>query len=175
MPVINPLVAYGWQFYLHPRHVARTGNAAEAAALAVRFALLGALGYYQGALNAFGLYFAYNALSANYIFLNFAVSHTHLPTLEKHENTDWVRYAAVHTMNVNSSWWCNWWMAYLNFQIEHHMFPSMPQYHHPTISPRVKALFEKHGVEYDSRPYFECMRATFMNMWAVGHHHEHNH
>ena len=60
-------------------------------------------------------------------------------------------------------------MAYLNFQIEHHLFPSMPQYNHPIISPRVKALFEKHGVEYDSRPYMECIRCTYKNLWAVGH------
>ena len=64
-------------------------------------------------------------------------------------------------------------MAYLNFQIEHHLFPSMPQYNHPKISPRVKALFEKHGVEYDVRPYMECMRVTYKNLWAIGHHDYH--
>ena len=168
VPVINPLVGLGWQFYLHPRHVMRTKNPAEAAAFAARFALVGALAYYQGPLAALGLYNLHNFLSTNYIFINFAVSHTHLPTLQKHEHTDWVRYAAVHTMNVEGSWWCNWWMAYLNFQIEHHLFPSMPQYRHPIISPRVRALFEKHGVKYDQRGYFDSMRACFGNLKRVG-------
>ena len=45
----------------------------------------------------------------------------------------------------------------------------MPQYNHPNIAHRVKALFEKHGVEYDNRPYTECLRVTFSNLWAVGH------
>jgi fatty acid desaturase len=27
-------------------------------------------------------------------------------------------------------------MAYLNFQIEHHLFPSMPQYRHPQVALR---------------------------------------
>ena len=54
----------------------------------------------------------------------------------------------------------------------------MPQYHHPQVSKRVRALFEKHGVEYDVRPYAECMRVTFLNLWKVGHHdddHHHHH
>jgi fatty acid desaturase len=62
----------------------------------------------------------------------------------------------------------NWLMGYLNFQIEHHLFPSMPQYRHPLISHRVKALFEKHGLEYDRRGYFEAFAATFRNIHNVG-------
>jgi len=168
IPVTNQLVGFGWQFYLHPRHIIRTKNVAEMAAFAARFAIIGALTYALGAGNTAALYLATNTVSFNYIFLNFAVSHTHLPTLQKHENTDWVRYAAVHTMNVHSSWWCNWWMAYLNFQIEHHLFPSMPQYRHPIVSPRVRAMFEKHGVKYDSRGYLEAMHDCFSNLKSVG-------
>ena len=65
---------------------------------------------------------------------------------------DWVRYAAVHTMNVSAGpfRFVDWWMSYLNYQIEHHLFPSMPQFRHPIVSPRVKALFEKHGLKYVS-------------------------
>ena len=49
------------------------------------------------------------------------------------------------------------------------------RYRHPLICDRVKALFEKHGIEYDVRPYTECMRVTYANLWAVGHTHEHHH
>jgi hypothetical protein len=107
------------------------------------------------------------------------------------------------------------------------------RYNHPKIAPRVRAMFEKHGVEYDvrsapvsganparrsppSRPgrtrassglcrrptpaargakgpfcspepsgalglaaqvrsYWECMRVTYSNLWAVGHHDHHHH
>jgi acyl-CoA 6-desaturase (Delta-6 desaturase) len=83
---------------------------------------------------------------------------------------DWVRYAAVHTMNVAPGpfKWVNWWMSFLNFQIEHHLFPSMPQFRHPIINPRVKALFEKHGLVYDQRSYAEAMAVTFRNLHKVG-------
>lgn len=59
-------------------------------------------------------------------------------------------------------------MAYLNFQIEHHLFPSMPQFNHPQIAPRVRALFKKHGLRYDVRPYFSCLWETLGNLQEVG-------
>merc|ERR1712216_697770 len=115
-------------------------------------------------------YVFYNCIAASYIFINFAVSHTHKDVVEQKDHLDWVRFSANHTCNCNDNILTNWWMAYLNFQIEHHLFPSMPQYRHPMISPRVKSLFEKHGLEYDQRSYWTCMRVTFKNLWEVGNH-----
>jgi fatty acid desaturase 2 (delta-6 desaturase) len=73
-------------------------------------------------------------------------------------------------MNVRSGPFkvVDWWMSYLNFQVEHHLYPSMPQFRHPTISPRVKALFEKHGLEYKSMDYFSAVNVTFKNLHKVG-------
>jgi fatty acid desaturase len=53
-------------------------------------------------------------------------------------------------------------------QIEHHMFPSMPQFRHPTVSPRVKAMLEKHGLQYDQRSYVDAITVTFQNLHKVG-------
>ena len=63
----------------------------------------------------------------------------------------------------------NRWMAYLNFQIEHHMFPAMPQFRHPATSIRVRELFNKHGLTYDVRGYFSCLGETLQNLHDVGH------
>ena len=166
------LVALGWQFYLHPRHIIRSKNYAEIPPLIARAALF----YYlvvvpYGALPAMGYYLLYNFIAADYIFINFALSHTHLPTVPAEDKqVDWVRYAAIHTMNVSPGPFnfVSWWMSYLNFQIEHHLFPSMPQFRHPLISKRVKALFEKHGLVYDQRSYVEGVKVTFQNLSKVG-------
>ena len=45
----------------------------------------------------------------------------------------------------------------------------MPQCQHKHISPRVRAFFEAHGLVYDVRPYFSCLRQTLANLHAVGH------
>jgi hypothetical protein len=78
------LVTLGWQFYLHPQHILRTKNYAEAAALVVRLALWSVfITPYFGLLGSMGVYLAYTWIASNYIFINFAVSHTHLPVVEK--------------------------------------------------------------------------------------------
>ena len=113
-------------------------------------------------------YCVYNGVAASYIFTNFALSHTHLPVTEADSYLHWVEYAARHTTNIEAGPICNWWMSNLNFQIEHHLFPSMPQFRHPQVSLKVKALFEKHGLHYDVRPYFSCLGETLYNMHKVG-------
>ena len=87
-PLITTLlVALGWQFYLHPRHILRVKNYGEAVALVVRYVLFGYFIVPQfGLVNSLGLYLAYNWVAANYIFLNFAVSHTHLPVCPKDDD-----------------------------------------------------------------------------------------
>jgi fatty acid desaturase len=172
-PVVTcQLVALGWQLYLHPRHVLRQKKWDEGICMLARYAL-----WHTFITSKFGLagsalvYLAYNQVASDSIFINFAVSHTHLPTVAKDDDkVDWVRYAAIHTMNVSPGPFgvVNWWMSYLNFQIEHHLFPSMPQFRHPIVSHRVKALFEKHGLKYDQRDYLTSMKVTFQNLDHVG-------
>jgi fatty acid desaturase len=78
------LVALGWQFYLHPRHIVRVKNTAEGLTLLARYALWSLFITSRfGLLQSTLIYLAYTWIGANYIFLNFAVSHTHLPTVEK--------------------------------------------------------------------------------------------
>nr|A4KDP0.1 RecName: Full=Acyl-lipid (8-3)-desaturase; AltName: Full=AN Delta(5)-fatty-acid desaturase; AltName: Full=Acyl-lipid 5-desaturase; AltName: Full=Delta-5 desaturase [Rebecca salina]ABL96295.1 delta-5 desaturase [Rebecca salina] len=168
-PVTTLLVALGWQLYLHPRHMLRTKHYDELAMLGIRYGLVGYLAANYGAGYVLACYLLYVQLGAMYIFCNFAVSHTHLPVVEPNEHATWVEYAANHTTNCSPSWWCDWWMSYLNYQIEHHLYPSMPQFRHPKIAPRVKQLFEKHGLHYDVRGYFEAMADTFANLDNVAH------
>merc|ERR1719440_1659831 len=172
---ICTLVAYGWQFVQHPHHALRVKNYTELFWMGVRYALWHAAFGYMGLGASFKLYAAYVTFGSTYIFVNFAVSHTHKDVIPKDKHISWTLYSANHTTNCSNNFLVNWWMAYLNFQIEHHLFPSMPQYNHPKICHRVKALFEKHGVEYDVRPYFVCMQDTYRNLWAIGHHREKSH
>mmetsp|Transcript_287 Transcript_287/g.505 ORF Transcript_287/g.505 Transcript_287/m.505 type:complete len:425 (+) Transcript_287:101-1375(+) len=168
IPITCLMVAMGWQLYLHPRHAMRTKNYSELVCMALRYAVLGLFCSMYGPV-ALGAYVLYVWVGGTYIFLNFAVSHTHLPVVPAEDRSvDWVRYAAHHTMNVDQSWWCDWWMSFLNFQIEHHLFPSMPQFRHPKVSPRVRAVFAKHGVEYVSMSYWRALRVTFANLDKVG-------
>lgn len=172
-PLISTsLVALMWQLYLHPRHILRTKNWVEAGSLVVRYILWTyfftmKFGVAQSAL----IYLAYDWVSANYIFLHFALSHTHLGVVPPEDTkVDWIRYASVYTMNIKPGPFgiVNWIMGYLNFQIEHHLFPCMPQFKFAIISPRVKKFFEDHGLVYDQREYLDAFKVTFQNLDKVG-------
>jgi len=169
VPLTTFLVSIGWQFFLHPRHIARKGLVTEALALAIRYYFIFGVILKDFSLPAMiALYCAYDWIGAMYIFVNFSVSHTHKPALDADQHVTWVHYASEHTTNVTPSWWMNWFMAYLNFQIEHHLFPCMPQFRHALIAPRVKKLFKDHGLTYDVRPYTVCLGATLKNLNEVG-------
>jgi fatty acid desaturase len=177
--VICSLVSFGWQFVLHPNHALRVHNHLELAYMGLRYVLWHLAFGHLGLLGSLRLYAFYVGVGGTYIFTNFAVSHTHKDVVPPTKHISWALYSANHTTNCTDGPLVNWWMAYLNFQIEHHLFPSMPQYNHPKIAPRVRALFEKHGVEYDVRSYLECFRVTYVNLLAVGNpehsYHEHTH
>lgn len=173
-PVTTVIVSMGWQFFSHPRHAFRVKNFVELFWMALR---LVAWGYAFGE-KGFGVavlrYLLYVQCAGSYIFTNFAVSHTHKAVVPKDEHRTWVQYSSDHTTNCAAGPICNWWMSFLNFQIEHHLFPSMPQYNHPVVSKRVQALFKKHNVDYDVRPYWTAIWDTICNLHAVGHDHEHD-
>jgi len=135
--------------------------------LPIRLFLFYGLVYLANIKNVFLFYLLKTIVSANYIFVNFAVSHTHRDIVDKDKHIDWVVYASNHTSNVEPSWWCNWWMSYLNFQIEHHLFPSLFQFNTPLVAPLVKSFFKKHNLVYDSHSYVDALKLTFHNLYLV--------
>jgi fatty acid desaturase len=153
---------------MHPRHILRTKNYDEAAYMLARYAFIYAAFGHLGMGVVIPSYLFYNWVGASYIFMNFAVSHTHLDVLPADQHVNWVVYSFKYTMNCENTWWVSWWMSYLNFQIEHHLFPSMPQFRMPQIEHRVKALAERHGYKYDSRGYFTALKDTFNNLHNIG-------
>lgn len=169
MPLTCFLVVLGWQMFLHPCYMVKTSKWLELASLAARYFLTFACVFSGWSWSsAAACYLIVQQLAGCYIFTNFALSHTHTDVVQKDEHIHWVEYASKHTVNLSDHWFVNWWMAYLNFQIEHHMFPTMPQFRHPQTSQRVRAIFEKHSLKYDVRGYFSCLGDTLNNLNDVG-------
>lgn len=50
--------------------------------------------------------------------------------------------------------------GFLNYQIEHHVFPDLPMRAYQQIQPRVKAICEKHAVPYVQESVFTRLRKT---------------
>ncbi|CAL8129225.1 unnamed protein product [Orchesella dallaii] len=100
-----------------------------------------------------------------YLGLNFALSHTHLPVTNK--PTHWVEHRLAHSADIDQRPWCNWWMGYLNYQIEHHLFPTMPQFRNKLAVERDKALAAKHGLRYYVFSYKDAVIRAIRNLVDV--------
>ena len=62
--------------------------------------------------------------------------------------------------------WIDLAHMYLNYQIEHHLFPKLPMRQYRLIQPEIKALCEKYGVDYVQQSVW--IRLWKMSQIAVG-------
>jgi linoleoyl-CoA desaturase len=93
----------------------------------------------------------------------FQLAHTVEGTTHPLPNTDMTieNNWAVHQMNTTVNFsrknkWISWYVGGLNFQVEHHLFPTICHVHYPQVSEIVKATAIEFGV-----PYLE--NETFMD------------
>ncbi|ODM88962.1 Fatty acid desaturase 2 [Orchesella cincta] len=104
-------------------------------------------------------------LTGNWYAINVAINHTHLPVST--EPSHWVEQSLLHTVNIKHSPWIDWWMCLLDYQIEHHLFPTMPQFSNRLAVDRVKAFAKKHGLPYQVLSYKEAVMRVIANVYNV--------
>jgi len=196
LPVINGvLVHLFWTYYLHPKKVfhrlcsARTREiyletAFEAVCMTGSHLSLPLI-FYSGGASGGGLLWCYfllmvvNFCNFIYLFGHFSLSHTFTGIVPEDKLLLWFEYALHHTINIsNKSALVTWIMGYLNFQIEHHLFPSMPQYKNTIAAPRVRAFCAKWadaaGLKYVEHSYTTAWRLMLSNLNTVGKHYYEN-
>jgi fatty acid desaturase len=147
-----------WKIYFHPYYTIQKGDWQ---------ALFWMIVHWVWWLSTLGLgpYLITVWFTTNYYFGNFSLSHTHLPVTEQPQH--WVEYAFNHTCDIEPSPWMDYWMGYLNYQIEHHLFPTMPQFRSGQICERVQAFAKKHDLPYTRVSYSEACSLTYGNMKKV--------
>mmetsp|Transcript_37690 Transcript_37690/g.89141 ORF Transcript_37690/g.89141 Transcript_37690/m.89141 type:complete len:491 (+) Transcript_37690:42-1514(+) len=60
---------------------------------------------------------------------------------------DWPSLQANASCNVEGGWFNDWFTGHLNYQIEHHIFPTMPRHNYSKVAPMVQSLFKRHNME----------------------------
>uniref|UniRef100_A0A8D1PUY8 Acyl-CoA 6-desaturase n=2 Tax=Sus scrofa TaxID=9823 RepID=A0A8D1PUY8_PIG len=77
--------------------------------------------------------------------------------IDREPYRDWFSTQLAATCNVEQSFFNDWFSGHLNFQIEHHLFPTMPRHNLHKIAPLVKSLCAKHGIEYQEKPLLRAL------------------
>ncbi|XP_014314023.1 fatty acid desaturase 2-like protein FADS2P1 isoform X4 [Myotis lucifugus] len=65
-------------------------------------------------------------------------------------------WKVLATCNVEQSFFNDWFTGHLNFQIEHHLFPTMPRHNYQKVAPLVRSLCAKHGLQYVNKPILKA-------------------
>jgi linoleoyl-CoA desaturase len=65
----------------------------------------------------------------------------------------WIVHEMLTTSNfARGNRLVSWYVAGLNYQIEHHLFPRVCSVHYPALSPLVRDVARRHGVPYNEHP-----------------------
>jgi len=104
-----------------------------------------------------------------YILGNLVLNHTHLPIVESGRKLHWTEYTFLHTVNCRSSYfgWVDWWTGHLNYQIEHHLFPTMPEYKSKLCRDMVKDFAKRNQLPYQLCSYWEAVKSAYNNLESV--------
>ena len=78
----------------------------------------------------------------------FAPNHKGMPLLAKDTRMDFLRRQVLMSRNISGPRPVDWFMGGLNFQIEHHVFPSMPSPNLRKVQPLVREFCNTRGIHY---------------------------
>ncbi|KAK9831972.1 hypothetical protein WJX81_004513 [Elliptochloris bilobata] len=80
---------------------------------------------------------------------------------------DFVTAQVVSTRDILSTPWTDWFTGGLNYQVEHHLFPTLPRHRLGAVAPRVAALCAQHGLAYEACGMAEGMRRVLACLASV--------
>jgi len=83
-----------------------------------------------------------------YMGMSFAPNHKGMPLVPKNVTLDFLRRQVLMSRDIKGSRVIDVIMGGLNYQIEHHLFPSMPRPHLRRAAPIIAAYCRAHDVQY---------------------------
>jgi fatty acid desaturase len=103
-----------------------------------------------------------------YLGCSFAPNHKGMPVLSEDEQSDFLRRQVITSRNIRGGWLTDFALGGLNYQIEHHLFPSMPRPSLRQAQEPVRAFCEQHGVAYCETGFFASYGQVLRHLHTVG-------
>ena len=83
-----------------------------------------------------------------YLGASFAPNHKGMPILGAADRSDFLRRQVLTSRNVRGGWLTDLALGGLNYQIEHHLFPSMPRPNLRRSQALIREYCQRHGLPY---------------------------
>ena len=110
----------------------------------------------------------HKGLQGVYLGVSFAPGHKGMPVMDEEQAADPLLRQVLTSRNVRGSRLLDTALGGLNYQIEHHLFPSMPRPHLRLAQPVVREFCRSRGVAYTEVPPLASYAAGLRHLHAVG-------
>jgi fatty acid desaturase len=136
--------------------------------LAHTAAYLTAVVWVLSPLQAIAFIVVQQGLFGLYLGCSFAPNHKGMPTLTEADQLDFLRRQVLTSRNVRGSRVVDWVLGGLNYQIEHHLFPTMPRPNLRRAQPLIRAFCQDHGLPYTEASLFGSYAEAVRHLHDVG-------
>ena len=103
-----------------------------------------------------------------YLGCAFAPNHKGMPVLGEQDQLDFLRRQVLTSRNVTGGWPVETLLGGLNYQIEHHLFPSMPRPSLRHAQQPVRAFCESRGIAYHQTSLIASYAQVLRHLHTVG-------
>jgi fatty acid desaturase len=103
-----------------------------------------------------------------YMGASFAPNHKGMPQIPRDSRVDFLRRQVLTSRNIRGGFGMNIFMGGLNYQIEHHLFPSMPRPHLRRAGQIVREYCDAKGILYTQATLFESYGIVIKYLNRVG-------
>ena len=94
----------------------------------------------------------------------FAPNHKGMPIVERDEGLAYLERQVVTARNVHGHPATDWWYGGLNYQIEHHLFPTLPRNRLREAQSIVRPFCAERGIPYAETGLLESYRSVFRSL-----------
>lgn len=127
----------------------------------------GILFHAMGAWKSLVFFGVHHAVAGLYMGTVFATNHKGMPLLVGKERPDFLRMQVLTTRNVRGNPTVDFWTGGLDYQIEHHLFPTMPRNNLRKAKKVVESFCNKAGVEYYETGFFRSYKEIIGNFHKI--------
>jgi fatty acid desaturase len=103
-----------------------------------------------------------------YLGCSFAPNHKGMPILDVTDHSDFLRRQVLTSRNVRGGWLTDLALGGLNYQIEHHLFPSMPRPNLRRSQPLIAAFCQQQDLPYCQSSLAGSYAQALRHLNAVG-------
>ncbi len=110
----------------------------------------------------------HQALTGLYLGSIFAPNHKGMPVLEKESTMDFLHRQVLTARNIHANPITDFVYGGLNYQIEHHLFPSMPRNKLKQAQQIIKPFCQAHDISYHETNIPTSLKEILQHLYSIG-------